>query len=392
MNVPTNISTLVASANVARTGQNAPRQQRQPSPFENLTIGQHLRLQVLRELEQHRYEVTFGGRRHVVESRVPLAPGSEVTAQVEAKGDKLELRYLEAQPGTRENSADAYAQALNLPQSTDDAGAAPPWLAALANQFKVTLDAPARAAIERAVAKAGNPDLMSRGGLFLQKLLRKVDSQDLEALYRTLSPHDESRSAVALTRVPIGLDDLSGPEDVAATLADALDAAPSANTSAQIPDIGDQANSDAGADSDGERAARLLNVQDEGSVAWRFGTLPLLVGGQLIELDLVMFRERDAQPRRGTLRRLVMTLDTTHFGRVHVEARAVDSRLTVTLSAPTRDAVDVLSAYGSDVRSAIERLGWSVDDLRYELSAPHAGAAQSVVQHVLSAGTVDQEM
>src|SRR3954469_5957232 len=95
MNVPSNVSTLVASANVARTGQNAPRQQRQASPFENLSIGQHLRMQVLREIEQHRYEVTFGGRRHVVESRVPLAPGSEVTAQVEAKGEKLELRYLD---------------------------------------------------------------------------------------------------------------------------------------------------------------------------------------------------------------------------------------------------------------------------------------------------------
>jgi hypothetical protein len=392
MNVPTNVSTLVASANVARTGQNPPRQQQPASAFDSLTIGQHLRLQVLRELEQHRYEVTFGGRRHVVESRVPLAPGSEVTAQVEAKGDKLELRYLEAQPGRSDSAAGAYAQALDLPQSADDAAAAPPWLAAMANQFKVTLDAPAREVIERAVAKAGNPDLMTRGGLFLQKLLHKVDSKDLEALYRTLSPRDESRAGMALTRAAIGLDDLSGPDEVGATLADALDAAPSANVGAQIPEVGNDTHSDAGADSEGERAARLLNVQDDGSVAWRFGTLPLLVGGQLIELDLVMFRERDAQPRPGALRRLVMTLDTTHFGRVQVEARAVDSRLTVTLSAPARDAVEVLSAYGSDVRSALERLGWAVDDLRYEISAPHSGAAQSVVQHVLSAGTVDQEM
>jgi hypothetical protein len=120
--------------------------------------------------------------------------------------------------------------------------------------------------------------------------------------------------------------------------------------------------------------------------------LPLLVGGQLIELDLVMFRERDGQAKRGALRRLVMTLDTTHFGRVHVEARAVDSRLMVKMSAASSDAVEVLSAYGADVRAAIERLGWGVDDIRYEITAPHAGAAQSVVHHVLSAGTVDQEL
>jgi hypothetical protein len=33
-----------------------------------------------------------------------------------------------------------------------------------------------------------------------------------------------------------------------------------------------------------------------------------------------------------------------------------------------------------------------VDDIHYELDAPNTGAAQSVVQHVLSTGTVDQEL
>jgi ribosome-binding protein aMBF1 (putative translation factor) len=87
----------------------------------------------------------------------------------------------------------------------------------------------------------------------------------------------------------------------------------------------------------------------------------------------------------------VMTLDTTHFGRVQVEARAVDNRLIVKLRAPTADAVDVLSAYGTEVRAAIEQLGWSVDELTYELAEP-ARAARAVVDHVLSAGSVDQEL
>ena len=87
-----------------------------------------------------------------------------------------------------------------------------------------------------------------------------------------------------------------------------------------------------------------------------------------------------------------MSLDTTHFGRVHVEARAVDSRLIVKLSAASADAVEVLSSYGKDVRAAIEQLGWAVDDVRYEIEAPHASAAQAVVKHVLSAGSVDREV
>jgi hypothetical protein len=386
------VTTLIASANISRSGQTAQRAQRKGSVFDELTIGQHLRMQVLRQLEQQRYEVAFGGRRHVVESRVALQPGSQVSAQVEAKGEKLELRYLDTGPraGSPEESLDAFVLPLEHGQAGDDGGPAPPWLAALAAQYRVPLDARAREAIERAAAKAGDPELMTRGGLFLQKLLRNVDAQDLEALYRTLSP-SESAPVAAFTQAPIGLEDLSGADDVAATLADALEA-PREAPGAQVPSVGAESDGGEGAEQDSRRAARLLNLQDEGSVAWRFGTLPLLVGGQLIELDLVMFRERDGQAKRGALRRLVMTLDTTHFGRVHVEARAVDSRLMVKMSAASSDAVEVLSAYGADVRAAIERLGWGVDDIRYEITAPHAGAAQSVVHHVLSAGTVDQEL
>ena len=386
------VTTLIASANISRSGHTAQRAQRKGSVFDELTIGQHLRMQVLRQLEQQRYEVTFGGRRHVVESRVALQPGSQVSAQVEAKGEKLELRYLDTGPraGSPEESLDAFVLPLEHGQAGDDAGPAPPWLAALAAQYRVPLDARAREAIERAAAKAGDPELMTRGGLFLQKLLRHVDDQDLQSLYRTLSP-DETSPAAAFTQAPIGLDDLSGADDVAATLADALEA-PQDAPAAQVPSVGAEPDGGDGTGQDSQRATRLLNLQDEGSVAWRFGTLPLLVGGQLIELDLVMFRERDSQAKRGALRRLVMTLDTTHFGRVHVEARAVDSRLMVKMSAASSDAVEVLSAYGADVRAAIERLGWAVDDIRYEITAPHTGAAQSVVHHVLSAGTVDQEL
>src|SRR5262245_14744928 len=86
------VSTLVASASIART-DGSPQRGR-GSLFEHLSIGQNLRLQVSRQLEQHRYEVAFGGRRHIVESRVPLTAGSQIEAQVEAKGDQLELRYL----------------------------------------------------------------------------------------------------------------------------------------------------------------------------------------------------------------------------------------------------------------------------------------------------------
>jgi hypothetical protein len=381
MTAPAGVSTLIASANIGRAGDAPSRPRSGTSAFDSLSIGQNLKLQVLRQLEQQRYEVAFGGHRHVVESRVHLAVGSQIEAQVEAKGNQLELRYL---------GANLNLELPDAPPPVADGAPVPEWLAALAQQYRVPLDAQASSTIAHAAGKAADPALMTRGGLFLQKLAQRVTSEDLEAIYRALSTNDGQLPA-ALTQSPIELDPAADNDEVAATLADALDAA-TPQPGAGVAPVDADADANGGNQDDAQRALRLLNLQDEGSVSWRYGTLPLLVGGQLIELDLVMFRERESHATRGALKRLVMTLDTTHFGRVHVEARAVDSRLMVRLSAATSEAVDVMSAYGADVRAAIEQLGWAVDEIRYEIDPQGARAAHEVVKHVLSAGSVDQEL
>jgi hypothetical protein len=384
MNAPTTgtTTTLLASANVARTGSQAQQQRRHPNPFENLIVGQHLKFNVLRHLEQQRYEVALAGRRHVVESRVPLETGAQIDAQVESKGDRLELRYLGASAAlvTPDDAA--------APSAT---GSLPPELAALAAQYRVPVDADAGETIANLAARVDDPALMTRGGLFLQKLSQHVTPKDLEALYRVLSGAARDSSAFSAAAQRVDLDDRPDDDDLATSLANAFDANTPDPTACGL--AGTTHDTDGGdSRDDGQRARQLLNLQDDGSVTWRYGTLPLLVGGQLIELDLVMFREREPQAARGGLRRLVMTLDTTHFGRVRVEARAVDGRLIVKLGAATADAVDTLAAYGEDVRGALEQLGWAVDDVRYEIDAPNSGAAHAVVQHVLSAGTVDREL
>jgi hypothetical protein len=383
MTAPAGVSTVIASANIGRAGDAPSRPRSGTSAFDSLSIGQNLKLQVLRQLEQQRFEVQFGGRRHVVESRVPLTVGSQIEAQVEAKGNQLELRYLGANLSFELPDTPS-------PPSVVDGATVPEWLSALAQQYRVPLDAQASSTIARAAEKAADPALMTRGGLFLQKLAQRVTREDLEALYRALSATDGQLPA-ALAQSPIKFDPGADNDEVADTLADALDAA-TPLSGANIAPLDSDADANGGNQDDAQRALRLLNLQDEGSVSWRYGTLPLLVGGQLIELDLVMFRERESHATRGSLRRLVMTLDTTHFGRVHVEARAVDSRLMVRLSAPTSEAVDVMSAYGADVRAAIEQLGWAVDEIRYEVDSQGARAAHEVVKHVLSAGSVDQEL
>jgi hypothetical protein len=374
-------STLIGSVNLGRTEGAASG--RLSTLFDKLTVGQHLKLQVIRQLEQQRYEVAFDGHRHVVESRVPLAAGSRIEARVEAKHDQLELRYLSTERFADEELAEGDP---SVAAAEADLPAVPPWLNELAEQYRVTLDSRSAQVIERSAAAVSDPGTMTRGGLFLQKLSQPVQGRDLESLYRALS---DGRSG-APSRAPAEMLELPGNAALAATLADALD--PGAGSESHLASQHFGGDGDAHDSRDeARRATQLLNLQDEGSVAWRYGTLPMLVGGRLIELDLVLFREREPRPSRAGLKRLVMTLDTTHFGRVQVEARAVDNRLIVKLRAPTADAVDVLSAYGTEVRAAIEQLGWSVDELTYELAEP-ARAARAVVDHVLSAGSVDQEL
>ena len=66
MNAPAGVGTLLAAAQIGRADGTPSRPRPGGSAFDQLSIGQNLKLQVLRQLEQHRYEVAFGGRRHVV--------------------------------------------------------------------------------------------------------------------------------------------------------------------------------------------------------------------------------------------------------------------------------------------------------------------------------------
>ena len=307
--------------------------------------GDRVKMRVLRQLDDRRYLVSFHEGQHIVSSTVALNVGSTVRAVVTAVGEKLELRYV---------GADSVAAVMD-----DHSAGGEDAIDELAGRYAVELQAAQRAAIEQALQDAAEPADMIAGGLFLSKLALGVDASNLHALYGA------QRWS---TKAP----------DVAAT--------PSLQLAEQMLAALQQQDTDTDDPNRDQRelAQRLLNEQDDSSVAYRFGTLPVLVADQLIELDIVHFDERRREDRAAGMRRLVMTFSTSTLGRVEVVAQALAERLSIAITTDSPQGREALAASSQDVRDLVGRLGWNVETVSCDVRERVDRAARHVIDHVLN--------
>jgi hypothetical protein len=137
-------------------------------------------------------------------------------------------------------------------------------------------------------------------------------------------------------------------------------------------------------------ARDLLNANDDGALAYAYGTLPVMVADQLVELDIVLFRDRQEAQASHAMRKLVMTLQTENLGRVEVMAQALGSRLTIAIKAQNAEASAALSAQADEVRELVVQLGWHVEAIDYGIDPLHTRAAREIVDHVLQSGSIDR--
>jgi hypothetical protein len=154
---------------------------------------------------------------------------------------------------------------------------------------------------------------------------------------------------------------------------------PGSNGSQEYPDS--QGN--------GDLAHELLNVPLGAGVARHYGTVPVLVSGQLVELQLVAFQHRETAREQTPIRRLFMTRTTPALGRLQIAAQAQGNRLSVTFTSESARATEALSGHASQVRELVGRLGWQVDSVVYGVGQP-TGAAQIAMTHALLDHTMDQ--
>ncbi len=355
--------------------------------FARLRVGQEIELNVARRLDAMNYQVSLGGSQHTMESSVPLAVGGRIRAVVVAVGDKLELRYLD----TAQASSGADARVDDAP----GAAAAPPatLVAELAARYRVQLAPESHAQLERAVGGATDPTAMAFAGLYLAKLGVPITRPSLEALHAAQLDGGMPGVWRGFPRNVSTLVDGAASGDDGSTMQLAslvADAMPTEVSSGPTPPPPFGADDDGGDSSNpGELSRWLLNLQDGGNIGYRYGTLPVIVAGELVELDLVVMQQRPDTEGRSPVRRLVMTLQTQSFGQVRIEARALDNRLLINISGQSPQGAAQLACYQEEVRQLAGRLGWNVEGIGYDLDAQPPGAARNIIDHVLSAGTVD---
>jgi len=207
---------------------------------------------------------------------------------------------------------------------------------------------------------------------------------------------DGSKDAFPVTPGPQLVAQLQ--EALRATLAPGQqDPAPSAAPPLQVASDNPQQQQGSQSGNSGEQLGqRVLNTQTGGAVSHRVGTLPLLVAGRLVEVDVALFDQGARQSRQGEARsrHLVFLLNSTSLGGVEVSARLVDSRLRLRFAAERESTLELLAGRRDELSRRLAGLGWTVDEITYEPreGAGHNAAYRAVADHVVAQGSLDRKI
>ena len=352
---------------------------------EDLAVGQLVEVTVVDQSGDGRYSVRINGELRSASSSTPLHPGSTVLAVVTGLGDRLELRAV------TQTEDPALAQAL----------------AALAARYRVELSAAAQRQIVVAAGAADSALATLRAGLYLNKVDADITPAALTALVaaQQVPPLSSDTAAgdhgvIVITNTSTG----TGPatlgqllERVMARDGTSTDVSsgfgdPNSGNSQQGKHGQRQSESLDAAESRRVLSQELLNLSDGGALSYRYATLPLLVAGKLVELDMALFQQKSSASAVGSPQRLVMSLNTRHLGTVRIVAQSLHASLSIALTSTSESGVAVLTAALGPMRERLKALGWQVDGVRCELATEVSSAGRAIIDHVLTTGSLDRAL
>ncbi len=388
-----------------------------------LTLGQIIKGRVLRSYEGSRHLVDFAGQQKVVDSAVPLRPDEVIYGRVIGLGEKVELQRVNANV-TAPATATAAAAA---PALTGKSGEL---IAGLLERFQAQLSPAELSMLQRLVERAPQAEQMAMSGLVLSKLGVPISPAALRAVFEALRT-DPAKAmfalpgqAIELATRPATADAVAPPTAAFATLLSELlrdvpesqrDGGGAATTMAGGNAAGgamawegalaarNSGSSNGGTARDNGRrdssdiadvARLILNVQSGGAIAHRVGTLPLLVDGKLVELNIALFEQNDArqgdEAQAHRHRQVVFAVTTEALGRVEVRAAIAGTHIRLAVSTEVRDSAQFLARHAGRLTTDLETLGWQIDELVYEttpVAAPGV-VARTLIEHLVAPGSV----
>ena len=388
---------------------------------DTLSIGQIIQGRVLRGFDENRYLVAFGSDERVVDSAIPLTAGEILYGRVVGLGDRVELQRMYGNSQERSSQRESAAVEPRPPLSPAVSGSA---VDNVLQRYRIELTDADRATLMRAARSADDPEAMGLAGAMLSKLGLPQTSVLLEAVYRaqfavgTGPPTADATRSESLPQVNASwgqnaqlqetsirqLADLLGSilerKVAAAPRADAADTSRATAGLQVVQNTPSRRQTDLLSDGESRRklqdslAATILNAQTGGVVAHRSGLLPLLVGGNLVEVSFALFEQRrPANQAQGLQHRQVLfSLNTQQMGRVDVLARITGGHVRVQITTDSEERTSQTARYADLLEGSLSESGWNVDEVAYGIRAenPHNAVVRSVIEHVVSLDSLNR--
>ena len=343
-----------------------------------VTLGQVLKGRVLRHIEGSRYSVEYGGKEKVVDSGVPLKTGELLYGRVVGLGDQVELERISAPHTTSTTLRDVPKQIA----SDAFSGSKAELVVHLFTEFGASLNEKDAAILQQAMRAMPAQEPTIYAGLLLAKLGLPFTLERLDAVTRALIADPkhalfDERIAIQLASQPIDTlaesaqadNDITHDTEFMRMLSDLTDG--SNQTSMPTSSGNEHSDQDSNADSRSQRdlAYVLLNLQTDGSIRHHVTTIPLIIDGSLVELNIGMIEQREARPDQmaTTHRRLVFTLNTDALGTIAVDGTLTGDHVQLKFNVDNANALDHLDAHADLLKVALQQANFQVDVIRHDV-------------------------
>jgi hypothetical protein len=385
---------------------------------DTLSVGQIIQGRVLRGFEDNRYLVAFSGDERVVDSAVPLTAGEILYGRVVGLGDRVELQRVYSSPQHDDSIA---TKGLDSPLDAPVGST----IDNILQRYRVELSEADRAILTRAARAVDEPDAIGLAAAMLSKLGLPQSTALLDVLYRAqiadaaASTRASKLDVSALPQVLVS--EQPGAQVTASSirqLADLLiqitqdehngnashfgatQSRNAAEVSAAAGEAGRRAQSDLFSDDESRRDAQdalahhLLNAQTGGVVSHRWGLLPLMVGGRLVELSFALFEQRRPPEQLQGLqhRQVQFSIRTQRLGQVDVVARITGEHVRLHITTGSDTGTSQAARHADSLEGALLESGWRVDEVAYDTHAenPRNAVVRSVIEHVVSLDSLNR--